>query len=428
MKKIITLAILSIIVNVLFAQGGRIKVYFAGFDCYRETWDDILHGDGKGDEVFFNFAFTLGDKSGNSKLSYEKRTAVYGDATGQFSNRINVGSFVDLFGNNRGGIKAGDTYRSNDLIGEYDMADGDILTVIPTGWEYDPIADNSAAFQSTLRGFYQSINQKLAPVMIGFNVLTGNLGGVIYHAGSLGLSGIKAGGDQGELGRPGTRPIGMEKYGDFSPKMAALNTPNLNTICNSDMGFGKGVIGINYDEVAVGNSRDHGNYTILLRIEYTPKQTTASTNNPPPPPPSSNYNNTPPPPPAATTTNSKNPAGSNLRKAEMPVSANSIAGNWAGTYGNGENSTPSFYSFKLNADGTMQLVDANGNVIAKGNYSFSNNQLSGTYTYNNGGAFSVAAALSGNQLTGTWGSGTSASGGGKWVMNKAAATLTGNIR
>jgi hypothetical protein len=85
MKKIITLAILSIIVNVLFAQGGRIKVYFAGFDCYRETWDDILHGDGKGDEVFFNFAFTLGDKSGNSKLSYEKRTAVYGDATGQFS-------------------------------------------------------------------------------------------------------------------------------------------------------------------------------------------------------------------------------------------------------------------------------------------------------------------------------------------------------
>src|SRR5688572_14037837 len=240
MKKIITVAVFSLMVNMIFAQGGRIKVYFSGFECYRETWDDILHSDGKGDEVFFNFAFTLGDKNGNSKLSYEKRTAVYGDATGQFSNRISAGSFVDLFGNNKGGIKAGDNYRCNDLIGEYDMAEGDILTVIPTGWEHDPISDNSIAFHSTLRGFYQSINQKLAPIMIGFNVMTGNLGGVIYHAGSLGLSSIKAGGDQGELGRAGTRPLGMEKYGDFSPKLVVLNTPNLITICNSDMGFGKG--------------------------------------------------------------------------------------------------------------------------------------------------------------------------------------------
>src|SRR6478735_1869291 len=118
MKKIITLAILAITLNTTFAQSGRIKVYFVGFECYRETWDDILQSDGKGDEVFFNFAFTLGDKNGNSKLSYEKRTPVYGDATGPFSNRISVGSCVDAFGNKKGGIKAGDTYRCNDLIGE----------------------------------------------------------------------------------------------------------------------------------------------------------------------------------------------------------------------------------------------------------------------------------------------------------------------
>ena len=66
MKKMITFSLLCLVVSAMFAQGGRIKVYFSGFECYRETWDDILHSDGKGDEVFFNFAFTLGDKNGNS--------------------------------------------------------------------------------------------------------------------------------------------------------------------------------------------------------------------------------------------------------------------------------------------------------------------------------------------------------------------------
>ncbi|GAB2826168.1 hypothetical protein [Ferruginibacter profundus] len=406
MKKIILLIFLTGTITTIFAQGGRIRISFVGFDCYRETWDDILNSDGKGDEVFFNFSFLLADKNGNSKLSYEKRTAVYGDATGQFSNRISAGSCVDLFNNNKGGIKAGDTYRCNDIIGEYDMNESDILTIVPTAWEHDPIADNSIAFMTTFKSFYNNINQKIAPIMIGFNVLTGNLGAVIYHSASLGISKVRAGGDQGELGKPGTRPIGMEKYGDFSAKLVALNTPNLVTICNSDMGFGKGVIAVNYDEAAVGNLRDHGNYTILIRVEYTPKQTP-----PPPPPPANNTNN-----------------NMGVKQLNIPATTNTIAGVWTGTYGTGQNNTPSFYSFRLNADGTMQLVDASGNITAKGNYVFSNNQLSGKYTYNNGGVFSVAATLTGSQLNGTWGSGTNTSGGGKWIMNKAALSATSNIR
>jgi hypothetical protein len=406
MKKILLLVFLTSTITTIFAQGGRIRISFVGFDCYRETWDDILNSDGKGDEVFFNFSFLLADKNGSSKLSYEKRTAVYGDATGPFSNRISAGTCVDLFNNNKGGIKAGDTYRCNDIIGEYDMNESDILTIVPTAWEHDPIADNSIAFTTTFKSFYNNINQKIAPIMIGFNVLTGNLGAVIYHSASLGISKVKAGGEQGELGKPGTRPIGMEKYGDFSPKLVALNTPNLVTICNSDMGFGKGVIAVNYDEAAVGNLRDHGNYTMLIRVEYTPNQVAAT-------------NNTTPALPV------KN---GGMKQLNIPPVTNSVAGVWTGTYGTGQNNAPSFYSFRLNADGTMQLVDAAGNITAKGNYSFSNNQLSGNYTYTNGGTFSVAATLSGTQLNGTWGSGTNASGGGKWIMNKTAMNATGNIR
>jgi len=406
MKKLICFILILATVPPIMAQSGRIRISFAGFDCYRETWDDILHADGKGDEVYFNFGFSLADKNGNSKLSYEKRTGVYGDATGPFSNRISAGSYVDLFGNNKGGIKAGDTYRCNTIVGEYDMADGDILTIVPTGWEHDPIADNSASFFSTMKGFYNSINQKLAPIMIGFNVLTGNLGGVIYHAGSLGISKINAGGNQGELGKAGTRPLGMEKYGDFSPKLVVVNTPNLNTICNSDMGFGKGVIGVNYDEVAVGNSRDHGNYTILLRIEFFPNQNATAA-----PAPSSSTGST------------------GIKKLEVPANTSSIAGTWKGTWGSGTNNSPNFYSFRFNADGSMSLLDAQGNTIATGKYTWANNQLTVTYTYNNNsGTYSAVGSLSNNQLNGTWGAGTNGSGAGKWVMNKASLSATSNIR
>ena len=406
MKKIICFLMMLAMVSAIMAQSGRIRISFAGFDCYRETWDDILHADGKGDEVYFNFGFSLADKNGNSKLSYEKRTGVYGDATGPFSNRISAGSYVDLFGNNKGGIKAGDTYRCNTIVGEYDMADGDILTIVPTGWEHDPIADNSASFFFTMKGFYNSINQKLAPIMIGFNVLTGNLGGVIYHAGSLGISKINAGGNQGELGKAGTRPLGMEKYGDFSPKLVVVNTPNLNTICNSDMGFGKGVIGVNYDEVAVGNSRDHGNYTILLRIEFFPNQNAT---------------------PAALPSSSTGSTG--IKKLEVPANTSSIAGTWKGTWGSGTNNSPNFYSFQFNADGSMSLLDAQGNTTATGKYSWANNQLTVTYTYNNNsGSYSAIGSLSNNQLNGTWGAGTNGSGAGKWVMNKASLSATSNIR
>jgi len=406
MKKIVLLGIFSFTLAAIFAQGGRIRISFAGFECYRETWDDILNSDGKGDEVFFNFSFLLADKNGNSKLSYEKRTGVYGDATGRFSNRISAGSCVDLLGNLKGGIKGGDVYRCNDLIGEFDMADADILTIIPTGWEHDPIADNSISFSSTMKSFYNNINQKIAPIMIGFNVLTGNLGGVIFQSTSLGLSKIKAGGEQGELGKAGTRPIGMEKFGDFAAKLVALNTPNLVSICNTDMGFGKGVIAVNYDEAAVGNLRDHGNYTMLIRVEYFPNPATA--------------NNASPAPPIV---------NKNVKQFSTPVTGTAVTGIWTGTYGTGQNATPNFYAFKLNTDGSMQVVDAAGNAIAKGTYAFSNNLLSGTYTYNsNNSPFSFAATLSGTQLNGTWGSGTNTSGGGKWLMNKTALSATGNIR
>jgi hypothetical protein len=410
MKKLVFFLLLLTSANKIFAQSGRIRISFAGFDCVRETWDDILNMDGKGDEVYFNFGFTQADRGRNTKMTYEKRTGVYGDATGSLSNRTSVGSCVDLFGNNRGGIKAGDTYRCNDIIGEYNLADGDILTVVPTAWEYDPVADDLSSFTSTIGGLYNSIN-KSVPLLAVADFATGGMYKLIYAADKLAISKIKAGGNQGELGKPGTRPIGMEKYGDFSPKFVVLNTENLVAIANSNFGFGQGVIAVNYDEVALGNSRDHGNYTILLKVEFTQAA--------PPPAPANTTNNTIPV--------NNNPMGGGIKKLNLPA-ATTVAGTWTGTYGNGENNNPSYYSFKLNDDGSMQVLSNNGAVIANGKYSFANNQLTGSYTYTSSGTYSFAATMSANgSLTGTWGSNKNSSGGGKWVMNKSTQA-NGNFR
>jgi hypothetical protein len=354
----------------------------------------------------------LGDKNGGTKLSYDKRTPVYGDASGQFSNRVPVGSYT-LFGQT-GGIKAGDTYRTNLLVGEYDMADGDILTVIPTMWEHDPNADNSAAFFSTLRNTYASITQKAAPYINTYHAITANWVWLIINAVNFDISKTRPAGDQGELGRAGTRPIGMEKNGDFSPKLALLSTFHLPFICNSDFGFGKGVIAVNYDEAALGNTRDHGNYTILLKIEYFPA-TAPATNT------SSNTN-----------TNNNTATKSGVKTLSPNFNNNtaaSISGIWKGTWGNGANNGPSYYGFQLNDDGTMRVLDANGNNIATGKYTFSNNQLTGSYEYySNKAMFSFAATLTGSQLNGSWGAGSNASGGGKWVLNKTGTSATSNIR
>jgi len=408
MKKCMLILSLLLIQHLTQAQAGRIRVYFAGFECYRETWDDILHLDGKGDEVYFNFGFSLADRNGNSKFKYEKRTAVYGDATGPFSNRISVGSCTDLFGGAKGGIKAGDTYRCNELIGEYDMADGDLLAIIPTGWEYDPVADDLNSFTTTVGNMYTILTQRLAPIVNKIRLVTDRISSLIFPITDLGLSKINAGGLQGELGKAGTRPIGMEKYGNFTPQVAGLTAPNILTLINSNYGYGNGIFAIKYDEVALGNTRDHGIYNILLRIEFTPAPT-VPVNTPPSTVP---VNNSPATPAFIPSFSSKR-KGIAILNNNMP-----IAGTWKGTWGNGNSNTGYFYSFRLNNDGSLELFDNQGNKTAVGTYQFNNNQLTGTYKYTNGGTFSVKATLSNNQLDGSWGAGTSSDSGGKWIMSK----------
>jgi hypothetical protein len=194
----------------------------------------------------------------------------------------------------------------------------------------------------------------------------------------------------------------MSPNGSFGPKTVLIKTAWLQTIVNSNFGFGQGVIAVNYNEEDLGNNRDHGNYTLLLKFEFTPKPGTATINATP-------VTTTKPPPMIKTTIIKSTPNNGNPAVATSP-----IAGDWTGTYGDGENDGPIFYSFRFNNGGVMATLDRNGNLLNTGTYSFANNQVSGHYDQ-----YSFSGILDANKMFhGTWGSGNNTSGLGKWKMTK----------
>ncbi|MGZ8544823.1 MAG: hypothetical protein ACXWV0_05980, partial [Flavisolibacter sp.] len=292
MKKIIfTFLVVMMVFNVFAQQAGRVKISFSGFKCMRETADDFLHLDGKMDEIFLRFYFTVADRNGNTKLKYSNQTDTYGDNHGPFGNRVNAGSALDLFGNLKGGIKAGDNYYCDNIIGEYDLEAGDVLTVVPTIWEWDPGNGYQNSFDATIDGAYSIMNQK-ASVLSNQRFPTAGLLGtttpdvlglILLDAGSF-LSLKAAFGIIGEL-IPKPRPIGITTNGDYSPKAVLFNANVMRQIASSNFGYGAGVIPVQYNEEALGNSRDHGNYIVLLKVEFTPKAGSNSAAPPPPPPP-----------------------------------------------------------------------------------------------------------------------------------------------
>jgi hypothetical protein len=282
MKNVFFTAMIVLFSFITVAQTGKVKVYFSGFICERETWDDALQLDGKGDEVFVTFQVVHADAQGNTKLIYNYKTPVYGDATGGFSNRINVGSCVDAFGAQKGGIKAGDRYATNDLIGEFEMSSTDVLTITPVIWEWDPAANISNTLLTRLKDDATHISRETAK-LLGSNNGTfspavqtiGDISKFIFPF-TLFLSPDLYGFVQNVIGKQETRPIGITASGNFTPQFMVLNTELINNLIKINIGHGPGVVPLHYNEVALGNEREHGNYILYMRTEFIPSPTTVT--------------------------------------------------------------------------------------------------------------------------------------------------------
>lgn len=134
-------------------------------------------------------------------------------------------------------------------------------------------------------------------------------------------------------------------------------------------------------------------------------------------------------PVTAKITEQRQPAIQIRPAAAIPVKAVAmdVTGTWAGNFGKGTNYNGAYCSFRLNADGTMQVIGADKTVVASGTFKFEKNQLSGTYIKPSGEIFSFNGKMDNNALTGTFGTGTNVSNLGTWRMTKQAA-VAANLR
>ena len=475
MKKLL----LSIIIVTVFAAGSfaqvrdHVRISWVGFNCNSGTSDNMLELDGKGDEIFIQCNWVMANNNNSTEFEGKYRSPIHGDVN-RHSGWIQAGSRSD-----KGGIQSGDQYRCNTAIGEFDISDGEVLTVVPTIWEWDGNQDDINGFLDFFGGNVNFIKDRAMQQSRSFAQSSGNDLQCVMDMSKVNISPFSMA-VNAILGQADDRPIGMNAAGKFSPKSFVLTTNMIRQITQRNLGYGLGVMQLDYDENKLGNTRDHGAYTILIKFEYLgstgtpitgtvpstaphyvpPATTTGTASNgngstaahyvPPPvtngagnnasapsryiPPPSGNnaggsyhgsttINTTPLPNPSSQTAGAaagnKYPAGQNNPAGRAGGAVVSVPGLWKGTYGNGGSTTDhGYYNFQFNADGTMLMLDPNKTILARGTYTIAGNVLHGTYYWLVGGMYSLTGIMNGNTMTGTWGHNSDESDAGKWILVK----------
>lgn len=102
-----------------------------------------------------------------------------------------------------------------------------------------------------------------------------------------------------------------------------------------------------------------------------------------------------------------------------------IEGLWVGKYGSGATTPTSGFSMVVESGGKITVADGDNITTsskAAGTWTLTGNVFKATYTYSTpgGSTFTIQANWSsdGKMTTGTYGSGSSATGGGTWYMDR----------
>ena len=273
---------IALAASACFSDAGAQNPYVPGWvtidvnlvDCVKATADDLLHFDGFGDEVYLVTFVSVANKSCATKDTTKFTLNVFGDRW-RFPNRqlagtVNPSTFF------QGGITDGTRFAFRDVfldLRRLRLELGDIVTTIPTVWEWDNGSNSQlqAAFDSRMLNFFQAINLRVAYTME-------NTGGRVYEirGAGLGLPSFQAI-LRLLLSRPGSRPIGMTATGELaSPIAIALNSLVLVQLRNnsilyspSDASFMRD-IAFTIDENALGNTSAHGVYRLRYTVAFEP--------------------------------------------------------------------------------------------------------------------------------------------------------------
>jgi hypothetical protein len=254
---------------------ARFRVTINGFIADRQTADDILERDGRGDEVFFLAQARLTEGGRSLRDSGLLRSRVMGDANGR-SDRVNAGSSPpNLIAPTTGGLRTGDTFPSSTpwrlataptadrapmLLFDGDLASGQTLTIVPTFWEWDGPDDLLTAVGRAFNPVLDFGARSVMPAPMP----TGLLGQILGVAEEGIGSEVRV--RRGIFGDPHDRPVGMQFTADgytFRPQRLLMSYELADAASRADFGFGAGVVPIRYTD-----NRDlQGDYRIFVQIQ-----------------------------------------------------------------------------------------------------------------------------------------------------------------
>ncbi len=112
------------------------------------------------------------------------------------------------------------------------------------------------------------------------------------------------------------------------------------------------------------------------------------------------------------------------KKKDTPPPVYPIQGLWIGKYGSGTATPNNGYSMVVESSGNVTVADGDNistSPKATGTWTLTGSTFKATYTYSGGGStFSMQATWTndGKMASGTWGPGTTPTGGGTWYMNR----------
>jgi hypothetical protein len=111
-------------------------------------------------------------------------------------------------------------------------------------------------------------------------------------------------------------------------------------------------------------------------------------------------------------------------KKDDPVPTYPVEGLWVGKYGSGTAAPSSGFSMVVESAGKLTVADGDNitsSSKAAGTWTLTGNVFKATYTYaGSGNTFTIQAnwGNDGKMSSGTYGSGSNATGGGTWFMDR----------
>lgn len=264
---------------------ARFRVTLNGFAVNNQSDDDILEGDGKGDEIYLRADVWQLDRNGAVISKKPYKTPVLGDVNNQ-SNRKQAGS-----ASSKGGLRTNDKYPTDQpwargalqtlelpmLLWMGTLTQGeDGVVIVPTVWEWDNpnSSDSETHWDNSLDQMFAILKPHLIYRIQRDSSATDfdmqqvmASGGSFFNHGFVGAS--LAGVYLGEVS--GTRPIGMNVDRPNPAQWQAVLAPQVLALTydaavaatkTSPSNNGLGVFAFRYTD-----GQDHGDYTLYIQVE-----------------------------------------------------------------------------------------------------------------------------------------------------------------